>query len=66
MADITMCDGANCSRKETCFRYRANPNPHRQSYFMEPPLDKSGECASYWPIKDASQFRRLNIKTKDL
>lgn len=66
MADITMCEGTNCPKKDTCYRHRANVNPFRQSWFTEPPLDKSGDCASYWPIKDSSHLRRLNIQTKDL
>lgn len=26
--------------KETCYRYTAEPNPYRQSYFAETPLEK--------------------------
>jgi hypothetical protein len=37
MADITMCDGGNCPLKDTCYRYKATPNEHRQAYFLEEP-----------------------------
>ena len=31
MADITMCTG-NCSVKESCYRYMAEPNKYGQTY----------------------------------
>ena len=47
MADITMCEGKGCEIKDTCYRYKAKPNKHRQSYFMEPPI-KDSVCEYYW------------------
>lgn len=32
MADITMCQNHKCEKKEECYRYKAIPNPHYQSY----------------------------------
>ncbi len=32
MADITMCVGTGCPLRETCYRYMATPNEHRQSF----------------------------------
>lgn len=49
MADITMCEGKNCTLKESCYRFTATPNKYRQSYFTNPPysfLNKS--CDMYW------------------
>lgn len=47
MADITMCKGGNCFRKNTCYRFTAKPNEYRQSYFMNIPVnvlkDSDGE-----------------------
>ena len=34
MPDIAMCNNKLCSKKETCYRYMATPNPYRQSYGM--------------------------------
>lgn len=38
MADITMCHGMECNLKAKCYRYTAEPNPYRQSYFMNVPF----------------------------
>lgn len=60
MSDITMCEGTGCPMRESCYRYNAEPNPYRQSYFMEVPLKWVGltqegshnpivaECEEYW------------------
>ncbi len=47
-ADITKCTGVlttsadgivgTCEKRETCYRYTAEANQHRQSYFCEAPL----------------------------
>ena len=53
MPDITMCKGENCPMKETCYRYKATPNEHRQSYFIKPPFEMVEgriECPLYWEI----------------
>ena len=49
MADISMCEQHECSLKESCYRYTATPNKHRQSYshFAE----KNGDCAYFWDNK---------------
>jgi len=46
MADITMCTGEGCEAKETCYRFKANPNKYRQSYFAKPPIINNG-CEYY-------------------
>ena len=52
MADITMCNGKECTKKETCYRFKAKPCEYRQSYFFSPPfeIDKKGQtkCEYYW------------------
>lgn len=47
MADITMCDGANCEKRESCYRYKATPNEYWQSYFTATPSE-DGKCDFYW------------------
>lgn len=32
MADIAMCRNHECPSRLSCYRYRAKPHPHRQSY----------------------------------
>jgi hypothetical protein len=54
MLDMTMCKGTDCPKKESCRRYTATPNPHRQSWLAWPPIrDKSNkdDCNYYWPTK---------------
>jgi hypothetical protein len=51
MPDISMCTNDECPLNKTCYRYRATPNPHRQSYAGFKP-DENGECEYYWEIED--------------
>jgi hypothetical protein len=39
MPDITMCMDNNCQSRFQCYRYMADPTPHRQSYFKNSPKD---------------------------
>jgi len=48
--DITLCKGYKCPQKETCVRYKGEPNPYRQSYFAEDPR-VDNKCEYYWEIK---------------
>ena len=52
MADITMCEGINCTQTNTCYRYLAKANPYRQSYFEKTPVLKDGECEMFWDIRE--------------
>ena len=53
MADIAMCKGTMCPKKETCYRFTAPVNEYRQSFFVAPPINMlTGECKEYWEIKD--------------
>lgn len=49
MADLTMCLGTYCRRKEHCYRYTAPVNPWRQSYFVEVPLQEDESCVHFIP-----------------
>ena len=46
MADITMCSGEDCPLKESCYRFTAESNEFRQSYFLTPPFDGK-TCEKY-------------------
>lgn len=46
MADISMCGGKDCDRKESCFRFTARPDKNMQSYLIP---DKPGkDCDMFW------------------
>ena len=50
MPDITMCCDRNCPKRDSCYRYRAEPTPRRQSYFSDTP--REGEsCEWYWEME---------------
>ena len=52
MPDITMCKGLKCPSKEKCYRFKAKPTEHRQSYFANTPkLNKDGKCDYFYPLK---------------
>jgi hypothetical protein len=46
MPDISMCLNSTCPKKETCYRYMAEPDKG-QSYSSFSCVD--GECEYYWP-----------------
>lgn len=53
MADITMCRGAMCPLKTTCYRHTARANPYRQAYFKILPYnDEKEECEHYIDISE--------------
>jgi predicted RNA-binding protein associated with RNAse of E/G family len=50
MADITMCDGNNCTLKLSCYRFKAKPG-FTQSYFIKAPYNKKKNfCSYYWDL----------------
>lgn len=48
MADITMCDRKECPSKDKCYRFTAEPNPYRQSYFAPPYPEIIGDSCEYF------------------
>jgi len=51
MADITMCSGKGCRVKDKCYRFTANKNEFRQSYFTKPPINVKDNvliCDYFW------------------
>ncbi len=52
MADITMCAGVSCPKKEECYRYKATPS-NWQSYFCNVPYDQeTRECEMFLAMED--------------
>ena len=57
MPDITMCSGDRCPLKYTCYRFLAEPNQYRQSFFYSPPFEATSDnteftCKYYWKEED--------------
>ena len=48
MADISMCKGNGCSKKEKCYRHTAVQNEYWQTFFLKEPIDEKGECEYFW------------------
>ena len=61
MPDITMCEGKDCVKRDTCFRYRARPS-ERQSYSDFYNGEKP--CIHYWNIDGYGTEGKVSIKTK--
>lgn len=57
MPDISMCSYTPCPKRSGCYRYRAIPNEHRQSYFMgKPPHGEDGECHHFAPVRERDRL----------
>jgi len=56
MPDIAMCPGNECSKKSACYRYRAVPTPHRQSYLITPPMKPDGSCDLFLELRRGDQL----------
>lgn len=59
MADITMCFGDGCNKKEKCWRFLAPETPHWQSYFVESPNDGEN-CKQFWPLNVENNTSKVN------
>jgi len=62
MPDITMCTNESCELRNECFRFRAEPNEYRQSYFMTNPQPVNGECDDFMKLNPA--YRLTTLKPK--
>jgi len=49
MPDIAMCDNQTCPSRESCYRFKAIPNTHSQSYMNFNP-GKNKKCKDYMKI----------------
>jgi hypothetical protein len=54
-----MCKNEECPNKNTCFRYRAKPNPYRQSYFL---YNNHEDCKEFISIKGWADYALTPIK----
>jgi hypothetical protein len=58
MADISMCDGHECPKKQECYRYTAPVNPYRQAYFTFTPYDKDHAlCEMFTPNGEKKELK---------
>ena len=72
MADITMCSGEMCAKKESCYRYTAPVNEYRQSYSdFKPNDDESCDYQIKQPcdyceqiVGHSEECELLNLKLK--
>lgn len=67
MPDITMCSNVNCPVREQCYRYRAKPDEHWQSYSdFEPETGADRDwnfvvkCEHFW---DATRYPKEVLST---
>lgn len=65
MADITMCRGEGCTRREQCYRYTAPINRYGQSVFINTPKEP---CSHFWDNAGRRDGREIGMwwkKTED-
>lgn len=62
MPDITMCGGAGCERRDTCYRHTAHGSPYRQSFFTQPPVKPDGSCDYYAPNARATPTKETDVR----
>jgi hypothetical protein len=60
MADISMCDGAQCPIKQECYRYTAPKNEYRQAFFTYVPYDHARIGCEYFI--DNSEYLKYEAK----
>ncbi len=65
MPDITMCSDETCPMKMECYRYRAIPDKHMQTYFLDSPR-KGDECDYFTSIKGWGNLRNINEPAEKL
>lgn len=55
MPDISMCANMSCPKNQMCYRFRAVPSKHMQSY-INPKLEPGRECPMFWEIEDGDRI----------
>jgi len=55
--DIAMCQDHTCPCRETCYRYKAKPDPNWQSWSVLFAASRAGrdKCDSYWPVENEAR-----------
>lgn len=54
MLDITKCDGNNCSKRVTCYRFTSKPE-RLQSYSAFYETIENDKCKYYWEDKNGNK-----------
>jgi hypothetical protein len=63
MADITMCKGDDCPKRDNCYRFTAKESSFLQSYFISSPIEEDGNCNQYWPVNHDKDDKRTIYKS---
>lgn len=56
--DITKCIDHECPWKDSCYRWLAVSNPHRQSVFLASPR-RDNHCVMYWGVDQEAVYNNL-------
>lgn len=58
MTDIAKCEGKDCNKADSCYRYLAPDDPYGyQAYIFDPPIDETGGCELYWQVEREPEIR---------
>lgn len=70
MADISMCEGTGCPKKQKCWRFKAPVNKYKQAYIVGIPYNKkTKKCDMFWEFKSIEKkvsLRELSKAWKEL
>lgn len=61
MPDMSMCKNYQCIKRDNCYRYRAVPSTHWQSYMM--PIAET--CKHFWMIDKDSMLSNVALEDRD-
>jgi len=59
MPDISLCSNQFCPSKDKCYRFRAMPNTHRQSYASFKPEEGKKKCDHFMGILGSDDLQPI-------
>lgn len=59
MPDISMCANQQCPSKDKCYRFRAIPSEHRQSYMAFAPPPRRKTCDDFIRIRTDHRLKPI-------
>lgn len=66
MPDISMCANDSCPSRNECYRFRAIPNEHRQSYQQYSPKEGEDRCDDFSYVDGRKNLRKIKNMSLDV
>lgn len=65
MTDITMCRNVDCTIKETCYRFLAEPSEYQAFFVMDKKVETEDDCNHYWKCLTDKERKEWNRQWRD-